>query len=757
MWVAAAYAAAHLPFLPRSLEDIDSINFALGLREFDPASHQPHPPGYPVYIALGRALLAVVWNIWPGLSRVEAEALTLGLWSVLGAAVAIVAAAHVFAAVCSGGPEGPPPRSEDGPPLRSAVGPRATVVWATALLAVSPLFWMTGLRPMSDMPGLALALCAQALALSGRTDRRRLTQAALLSGLAAGVRLQTLWLTLPLLAIALVEQRRAGLRWLLTRPSAALVLGGLVWSVPLLIVTGGIDAYASALGTQVGEARGEMFWLDPSPRRLAFGVYETFVLPWASVPLAAAVAVAACTGGLVMLARERGPLLLALTAFGPYAVLHLLVQETVTVRYALPVLPLVALLAARGLQTAGRFAPVAAAPVAAGALIVAVPGAVAYGREPHPAFRAIADAARRAAADPPAAVYAHFGLWRPLQADTGTLPLVEPRRQYEWLGPAEYWKNGGDAPIWFFADPRRTDLALIDPRSRLDVARYEWSAADRPELSGARPIGAEWYRLARPGWFAGQGWSLTPETGGLARATAMGPDHRSIEAWVRPRPGPLHLVVGGRHLGERGDPSAELELSFEGVVRDRWTLSVEDRNFLRFLDLPGGTGPGEGYARLTIASRSAPGDGRRAAVAVRQFDIQSADDMVYGFGEGWHEEEYDPPSGRRWRWTSERSVVRIKGPRGGVRLTLRGESPLRYFDAPPTVRVTAAGRVVDFFQPAADFEWSVTGPADDVDRAGGAIAIEVDRVYLPGRAEGTPDERRLGLRLYETRVNPVSP
>ena len=57
---AAVYAAAHLPFLARSLEDIDSINFALGLRDFDVAQHQPHPPGYPVYIGIGRVALGLV-------------------------------------------------------------------------------------------------------------------------------------------------------------------------------------------------------------------------------------------------------------------------------------------------------------------------------------------------------------------------------------------------------------------------------------------------------------------------------------------------------------------------------------------------------------------------------------------------------------------------------------------------------------------------------------------------------------------------
>jgi hypothetical protein len=40
-------------------------------------------------------------------------------------------------------------------------------------------------------------------------------------------------------------------------------------------------------------------------------------------------------------------------------------------------------------------------------------------------------------------------------------------------------------------------------------------------------------------------------------------------------------------------------------------------------------------------------------------------------------------------------------------------------------------------------------------RAGGAIAIETDRVYLPGIAEGTADKRHLGVRLFECYVDPV--
>jgi hypothetical protein len=327
---------------------------------------------------------------------------------------------------------------------------------------------------------------------------------------------------------------------------------------------------------------------------------------------------------------------------------------------------------------------------------------------------------------------------------------------YEWLGPVDYWRGGGTAPVWFLADQRRSDLALIDPRSRHDVVRYRWKVERRPELSGTRPLGVDWYRLQVPGWFAGRGWSLTPETGGITQATSMGPDHRPIEAWVRRVPGPFHLLVGGRHLGNAGDSDAGFELAIDGQPIDRWALTLKDRNFLRFIDLPHGiSGPGA-FASLTIASHSVDPK-RPAPVAIRQFDIQPAAQMIYGYGDGWHEDEYALETGLTWRWTSERSVLQVKGPPQAVRITLRGESPLRYFAAPPGVKITAGGSTIAEFKPAADFEWRVTVPADAVARSSGAIAIETDRVYLPGPAEGTGDERHLGLRIFECRVEPLTP
>jgi hypothetical protein len=749
--IALAYGVSHLLLLAPSLEDIDSINFALGLRHFDPTLHQPHPPGYPVFIALGRLSLAVLGAAAPSLSRVHTEALALAFWSAVSGMVAIVGAARLFAAV-------------DARSGRSGISPGSSNLWGAALLGACPLFWISGARPMSDMTGFAAVLWAQALALDGRNDRRHLTAAVFIAAVAAGIRIQTLALTLPLLALATIEQRtgarKSSFGWLLTRPIAVFVVTIVAWAVPLVILTGGVSAYLGSLADQAGEDFSwvDMLWSNPTLRGLVFALYDTFVLPWGSIALAVVVGICAGIGALVALLQRRAALAMICVAFVPYCVYHLLFQEPITVRYALPLLTLVVWLAIVAFELAGRWRTVVAIPVIGAALLVSVPGGIAYGREAHPAFRALDDAERRARLDPPAASFAHFGLRRPLQAvDATALKFVEPRRNSEWLGLVDYWRGGGVEPVWFFADPKRTDLALVDPRSRRDVVRYEWPVASRLELSGTRPLGVDWYRLNPPGWFAGTGWSLTPEVGGITRVSRSGPDVQPIEAWVRRRTIPMHLVVGGRHLGNAGDPDADVELSIDGQAVDNWRISVAERNFLRFVDLPGGLAGAGTYAHLTIRARPVSNAGRGAEVAIRQFDVQAASELIYGFGAGWHEQEYANDTGLLWRWTSEASVLRVKGPARPVRVSMRGESPLKYFDAAPRVTVTAGGRTIGELRPRNDFEWSVRVPPDAWTASDGAISVNVDRVYLPGPAEGTDDDRHLGVRLYDIRVDTATP
>jgi hypothetical protein len=747
--IAGIYLAAHLAFLSPSLEDIDSINFAFGLRRFDVASHQPHPPGSPVYIALGRTSQAIVRAAAPSLDRVRVESLALALWSAIAGAIALIASLSIFSSISLLDAE------------RSRSKPRASgaIVWAGALLAAAPLFWIAGSRPMSDMPGLAAALVSQALFFTSVTDRRALVIGAVVAGLAAGIRVQTACLTLPVFALALIRQRTTGLWWIVSRPTVALAIGGLVWVIPLIVLSGGVDGYLRALGSQADEdfAWTAMLWTTPSPRRLLFALWETFVLPWESIPLGIVVGALAAAGAVVAAIRRRYAMLWMALAFGPYALFHLLFQETVHVRYAMPTLPAMVWLVGCATSVAGRLAPVLSGLIIAGALWYSVPTGIAYGQETHPAFRAIAAMQRAALETPPAAVHAHFSLRRPLQAAAADpLRLVEPRRSFEWLGLVEYWRDGGRAPIWFLADPRRTDLALLDPQSRREVTRFGWAVGSRPELGGTRPLAADWYRINPPGWFAGQGWGLTPETGGVAQAGGTGVDRRPIEAFVRRRSGPLHLLVGGRHFSAAGDPPVVITVSIDSVEIESWTIvpGPGGVSFLRFVDLPGGLPPGTGdYARLVITARAEPASRPTPQVAIRQFDIQSTETLIHGFGEGWHEAEYDNGTGLFWRWTSGRSVLRVSPPQA-VAVRLRGESPLKYFGDVPTVRIRAGDRIAGEFRPATDFEWTVHVPADVVRSSDGAIAIETDRIYLPGEAEGTSDSRQLGLRLFEIGVDP---
>lgn len=735
---ALLYLVPQLALLAPSLEDIDSINFALGLREFDVAEHQPHPPGYAAYIALGRLSHAVVGGVMPTLHRLDAQTLALAIWSAIGAAVALAAAYRVY---------------RTWAPRRAGA--------AVLLLAFTPLFWISALRPMSDMPGLAAALVGQALLLQSITARKDAVWGALAAGLAMGLRIQAAWLTLPLLALVLFVHRRAGIVWLLTRPLAAAAGGVLVWLIPLLVASGGLEHYLRALGTQAGEdlTLVDILWSNPTPGRLALSLYETGVMPWGNVALALIVAALAGMGVIAAMTRERRALALMVLAFAPYVVFHLLFQETVHVRYALPTLVPVAWLVAQGTALLPRVTPVAHGAVVLLAGLVSVTGVRAYTAEAHPAFRAIADMEQRAKADPPAAIYSHYSVRRPLQAWAPEgLGIVEPPARNEWKDLLDYWRDGGSSSVWFVADSRRTDLALIDPQARRDATHYAWRAGKRMELGGVRPRDVTWYRFGLPGWFAGEGWSLTPELGGMTRLQQTGVDYRPIEALVRRRPDRTFALVGARHLGTAADGGAVFSLSLDGRPVDTWMLDpARGANVLHVLELPAGALAGEGpYARLTIDARAENPGSPTPPVAIRQFDLQSATGLLYGFDEGWHEEEYDNATGLRWRWTSERSVLRILPPQA-VQLRVRGESPLKYFDAPPTVTITAGARVVAEFQPEDDFDWTVTVPGADVIRSNGLIAIATSPVYLPGVAEGTSDQRRLGLRVLEIGVDQVVP
>ena len=115
---------------------------------------------------------------------------------------------------------------------------------------------------------------------------------------------------------------------------------------------------------------------------------------------------------------------------------------------------------------------------------------------------------------------------------------------------------------------------------------------------------------------------------------------------------------------------------------------------------------------------------------------------------GWNEIEYNRDLQRRWRWTTDRAATFINSGGRDVTLTVAGESPLTYFDSSPHVVVRAGNQVLATAEPSRDFELVVKVPAAALAASGGMVTIETDKTFVPFERSGSPDKRRLGLRIF---------
>jgi hypothetical protein len=484
-------------------------------------------------------------------------------------------------------------------------------------------------------------------------------------------------------------------------------------------------------------------------RLAAFGLLRTFVYPWDSLLLGGVVVTLATVGCVALLIRDRRALVAVALMAVPYLVFHLLFQDTNFVRYALPLVPPMAFLAVIGVEwTARRAAVPVVGIIAVWAVSIAAPVLAAYGSEPSPIVRVAEAVQREAAHVRPGALALHQTFRRPLQAlDVALPPQLPSPPRLEWLELAKYWRAGSTAPLWFLADPQRSDVALIDPRSRLDRVDVGWHFESLSALGGMRPSGVHWYRMPPPGWFVEEGWALTPEAAGIAELMGRGPSSGPIVAWVRRRAEPATVLVGGRHLGAASDPAVSFFMAVEGTEVARW--DARPGFFLEKFDLPAEALGGDGLARLSIRSTSSIGGS--IATAIEQFDLQSAGVLMWGYDTGWHEAEYEPSLGV-WHWTSDRATLRIVGASSPLVITVRVDRPRKYFNDDPIVRMLAGDDVLGQTTFAAGETWTVRVPLEALARAGGRLTIETNRTFVPADRAGRPDQRRLGLRVFGVNI-----
>ena len=730
LW-AVVFIASHLLFLPPSLADLDSINFAFAVRDFDVTKHQPHPPGSPHYVAVAKAATALLHRAGDPLNASHA----LALVNTIGAALALVAL-YWLARVLQFSPR------------------RA---FAAALVAGAvPLFWFTASRPLSDFPGLAAAIAAQALlarALATGSGRHAVA-GAVVAGAAIGLRLQTGALTLPLLLIVLLSSKVPGPARLWAIAGA--FAGVLTWAVPLLIDTG-VGEYLRVLTIQAEEdfTGVEMLATNPSVRLLRDALYETFVDPFGHTLLAAVILGVAAFGIAMAARRERSVLKVLAIGYVPYLIFHLLFQETVTNRYALPLIPPIALLFVLPIDYISRRAvlPIAAGAATAG-LFIAVPALQAYAGAESPGFAVIRDLHRLPRVNETVlAMHRRIALdlhrhqaWEPIPP-MRTLPAT---RDYEWLELVTLWQEGYDGPIWFLADPKRTDLRLIDPQQRRLLRQYGWPERDLPFIGGIRPNRIDWHFIQRPGWFLGRGWALSPEIGGLTARDRAGPGHQPAVAWVRRRDMAATMLLGGRHLGTPSDPPVVVRVRIDGTQIDEWPIRPGAFVFMRPV-LPEEIAGDGTYARLEIDASWA-GSGP-APLSLEQFDLQSIDGATVAYDEGWWEPEYNERSGQTWRWTSGESKLWLYNPGRDVTLAISGEDPVRYYGRGTEMTVLAGDRELGRFTLDDDFTRTVTIPVEPLSVARGRVTLRFSNTHVPGRIRVSRDQRELGVRIYDVSVH----
>jgi len=163
--VAMVCAASRFLAMARSIWDWDEVLFALGMRDYDVVLHHPHPPGFPVFIAMAKVLRLVIPSDFRALQAVN-----------------LIAGALVFPAIFLLARE-----------LRMRF---TTSVIAGALFAFFPNVWFFGGGAFSDIPSIVLVVFAIVFLLRGTENRNAYWIGTLLLALAIGMRPQNFLLGL---------------------------------------------------------------------------------------------------------------------------------------------------------------------------------------------------------------------------------------------------------------------------------------------------------------------------------------------------------------------------------------------------------------------------------------------------------------------------------------------------------------------------------------------------------------------------------
>lgn len=335
--IALVCAATRFLAMARTLWDWDEALFCLGMRSYDVTNHHPHPPGFPVYIALGRIARTVIHNDFRALQAVN-----------------LIAGMLVFLAIFFLARE-----------LRL---PFVTAAVAGALCAFFPNVWFFGGGAFSDIPSLVLVVFAVGFLFRGCRDANAYLIGAALLALAAGIRPQNFLIGLAPGALATWYRARAAWRDVVFAALVGAVTVGVAFG-GAIAATGGTRPYFDA-AKEHGEYITRVDSFRSPARPPLWRLFDRFFIKqYQSLALGfiTSIFVAIAIAGAIA-SRDRAIGWLALS-FGPFAILAWMMLDRYSInRFSIGYCPLFAILAADGIRRLTRAWP-RTEPVAGAALI----------------------------------------------------------------------------------------------------------------------------------------------------------------------------------------------------------------------------------------------------------------------------------------------------------------------------------------------------------------------------------------------------
>lgn len=667
---------------PASWWEWDEILFGRALREFNVVKHAPHPPGFPVLVAMGK----------------------LANWFLHDEFGALVAVNFLFASLL-------------GAALfylfKEIFNDRRLAVAGALLCCFFPNLWVYSCAPRSDTPAFVLGLIGLTLVLRGRCSTRALLLGCAILGVSMGVRVTVLPVMGTVTALVLLGRLRQR-EWRLVAWCLAIIALGIVsWYVPL-IWHHGWRAYREASSSHSQFvlfddsilSKGINGWWSHRAQRFLVDLWGDAWIAWTVYGLSAC--------GLLMLAvcKRWAALGWLLAAFVPYLIFTFLLNNPMqTVFYAMPFQPLFAALMAAALLLLSErlFNPVRFPWLQYAGLVLVIGLTLGLGewawwpvkllhREKSPIFRAIADL--RAQLDPQRDELRNEILYDPQvnfllpEYKTQTLETVtlpEPNL----LNPA--YQTGRTFAL--------TQAPLPFGNSQL----YQWNGARgrrritkmslerylKLYLTEITPV---WQTVYLDGWYGveNDGVNVWQWMGRRAQV-ALFNEAETMQLYVR---GFVVTLRDGTH------PTLTLRLDGREVAR----FKPQQEAFEQRLTVP--TEAGRFWSVLTlevdpiVTPKGLGLSGDERELGLRCYEVnwtpapQAKQQLLTAnqfIGAGWDDLEFD--GGTVWRWMAERGVIKLPPLATDGKLEVELRAAEREGGQRGTLTLAVGGQILERFTP----------------------------------------------------------